>query len=125
MIINGCALPTQANQDKNIVVQEEESFDKKSKQIIQPRSTSSFKEMRLFPNPTNGDLTVEFVIAQAAQVQLFITDLSGKRMMNKIIQADAGKQNVQFDASRLKEGYYFIQVISQGTRIQEKFVVIK
>jgi subtilisin family serine protease len=81
--------------------------------------------VNLFPNPTNGALTVRFTTAKALTVQMAISDLSGKIIQTRQFNTDLGLQEINVDASRLNAGIYFMHIISAEGKVTEKFIVIE
>jgi hypothetical protein len=81
--------------------------------------------VNLFPNPTNGLLTVKFATTEAMTVQMAISDLSGQMIQTRQFNADLGLQEVNVDASRLNSGIYFMHIISAEGKVSKKFVVIE
>lgn len=79
-----------------------------------------------YPNPANDFLNIDFnLLLDANNVNLTITDLGGRVVMNKVLGAfAAGKNNsnVQID---LPSGVYTYSLDFDGTRLTRKFIVNK
>ena len=82
-------------------------------------------EVTLFPNPTNGLLTVKFSTTNEMTLQMAISDLSGKILQNRQFNTDRGLQEIEVDASRLNGGIYLMHIISTEGTVSKKFVVIE
>ena len=82
-------------------------------------------DLNLYPNPTRGELTIDFQTAQAGTIQLFVTDMNGKVVRLRELDVDAGVQQTQLDASRLGAGVYIVHMINAETRISKKFIVLE
>lgn len=65
-----------------------------------------------YPNPFNPSTTIRFDLPQAAEVQVEIFDLAGRRVATTPIQAMSSGRNqtIQFDASALNSGVYFYRL---------------
>ncbi len=77
--------------------------------------------IRIFPNPTSGIFTIELPSIANTGMSFRITDLTGRLILEK--QAEKGSQLQTIEAAILKEGLYFLQVLSDGKVMGvEKFV---
>lgn len=65
--------------------------------------------VRIFPNPTNGDLTIEYDFAGRLNVQLF--HANGQLMKNKTL--DFSNQSVHFDLEGMSPGIYYVMGMDQ------------
>ena len=81
-------------------------------------------DVKLFPNPTRDQLTINYTLSHTSTVQLVVTDLNGKTMQMQQITADAGKQQAILDVSGLSASMYLVHLITDQGRVTEKFVVI-
>ncbi|MBK8448595.1 MAG: T9SS type A sorting domain-containing protein [Saprospiraceae bacterium] len=79
-----------------------------------PLSTYSEKpgQFRIYPNPSNGNFTIELQQAATADMKFRIIDLTGRNVLEK--QTNLGTQIQNIDASKLASGFYFLQVVSKG-----------
>jgi hypothetical protein len=73
-------------------------------------------DLKFYPNPANGILTVEYKFKNA---ELFVTDILG----NKIMQLQAEKEIFNIDISQLSKGVYFLNVKSSEGNFTKKFIV--
>ena len=90
-------------------------------------NTPSLAEVALFPNPTSDVLNVDYVFDQSfdAQVQVYITDITGKTIQQLQWTASNGKQRQTLDVSQFAPGIYMLHLISGEERITQRFVVAK
>jgi len=78
------------------------------------------------PNPFNKQLKIEFELKQPVNVIIQICDINGviiKEIYNGM--RDAGKQNINYDASDLPQGNYFIIYIINGEKSAQKAIKIE
>ncbi len=68
--------------------------------------------MRIYPNPSNGNFTIEMQQAATTGMKFRIIDLTGRNVLEK--QTAIGNQIQNIDASKLASGFYFLQVVSKG-----------
>jgi hypothetical protein len=66
--------------------------------------------IKLFPNPTTGELTVEWKEGAPKDTRLFITDLDGRRIRTFTVPSDAKYINISL--GDLPAGLYFMKVQS-------------
>jgi hypothetical protein len=90
-------------------------------------STPSLAQVNLFPNPATNVLNVDFVLDQDidAQVQMYVTDMTGKQLKQQQWTAVAGQQRQKLDVSQLPAGIYMLHLINGEERVTQKFVVTK
>ena len=81
--------------------------------------------VQLFPNPTQGELTLSFAMDKSTNVQIILTDLSGKVIRQEQMITTAGQQSKELDTSVLAPGIYFMHLVTKEERMAKKFVVIK
>jgi hypothetical protein len=89
--------------------------------------TSDIKESKIYPNPTSGIIMVSYTLPKVSKVNLYITDLSGKKITDLITNENqiAGNYELPFDISSLKPGLY-LYLLQTGDQIKSgKITVIK
>jgi hypothetical protein len=72
----------------------------------------------IYPNPVSEQLNIE--LAQAADYQISVTDLTGREIYNSFIQAD---NNLQLSTQSWPAGLYLLQVRDEEGRVETKKVV--
>jgi PKD repeat protein len=75
----------------------------------------------LYPNPTEGDITVRFDAAGAQDLQLQIVDVTGKVVNVNTINANTGANMVVLGTSDMAPGMYFLNIEGSANALQ--FVV--
>ncbi|HRY99433.1 MAG TPA: C10 family peptidase, partial [Bacteroidales bacterium] len=78
-------------------------------------------QARLYPNPAQDVLYIEWVSKDPGQVQLGLFDLTGRLMLS--VEAPLADQRARLDLSGLAAGQYVLQMISAGGVRMEKVVV--
>ena len=77
----------------------------------------------VYPNPSVGSTTVDYTLTNAADVNIQLTDVSGKVIANwNEGTQDAGAHSVSFDAAAFNSGIYYVTITSEGSTITKKFV---
>jgi hypothetical protein len=82
-------------------------------------------EFKLFPNPNNGNMELDYLIPENyTEVFLVIHDMMGKEVLRTIL--DKNKTHSDFTALQLERGIYVYSVFSDQKLIkQDRLVIIK
>jgi len=81
-------------------------------------------KVSLYPNPSNGQFTIEMNIDDENDYEINIFDLSGKLIMTENQSANAGSNNLTINASHLAKGTYFLQMINkEGKRFVNTLII--
>ncbi|HXR79457.1 MAG TPA: T9SS type A sorting domain-containing protein, partial [Saprospiraceae bacterium] len=70
------------------------------------------KDIRVYPNPTTSDLTVELPFAAVNGMMLRVVSITGQVVMERRSEAGLAKQSLETNG--LPEGVYILQIISDG-----------
>jgi hypothetical protein len=87
-------------------------------------STPAISGAQVFPNPASGNCTLTYQLANAGNVELSITDLSGRKI--RTIEngyQPAGNHAQQIGLEGLSAGMYFIQIISGSAVMTQKISI--
>lgn len=93
----------------------------KQTEIISP----STKTISISPNPFNGFTTISYELEQEAQVNLWIVDANGRKVVS-LLQNQmqmAGDHQVNWAANHLESGFYFVLLQVDGERRVVKALV--
>ena len=89
------------------------------------RMASTGAELSLFPNPATTELTLDIMAAPQSEVQVILVDLLGQVLSSSTITMDGVSTRVQMDVSKLQNGTYFVQMISNGERVVANFNIVR
>ncbi len=82
--------------------------------------------IKVFPNPTSGNLTVQLHLSSAQKSAISVYDLAGREVLrmaeNGLLQK--GLNYLQLDVSVLKPGIYTLIINTNEGRLASKFVVV-
>ena len=94
--------------------------------VTQVKVVGKVKSVSAYPNPTNGEYTVEFTSTQDFEASVFVTDLNG-RMVRNINTTDvtAGNNFINVNLSDLNSGLYFFHIQGGNNNIVYQVVVNK
>ncbi|MES2798432.1 MAG: M43 family zinc metalloprotease [Bacteroidota bacterium] len=79
--------------------------------------------LQIFPNPTEGELNLQFNVANNQIANVYVTDLAGKILNHEVIQAQAGANLVVLGTDSLATGSYLVQLQVNGTQKAIPFIV--
>ena len=67
-------------------------------------------ELRIYPNPTNGELNIGYAICDNAICDIEIYDVYGRMLQTISRKSEIGKSEIKIDVSHLPSGIYFLRV---------------
>lgn len=79
--------------------------------------------LNLFPNPTNGQVTVELNLAASTNVRFAVMNVLGEQVMSTNHSLGMGAQQVTFDLGGLPTGSYFMHIMADGLTATRKLTV--
>jgi hypothetical protein len=88
-------------------------------------SFNSSEIIGVYPNPFTGTTNIEYNLIKDAQVKVIAYDVYG-RVVSELANdyQDASVQTITWDASSVKPGIYFINVLVDGELIGNQKVVL-
>ena len=87
---------------------------------------TSFELMDAYPNPFNPITTINFSIPFATEVKVSIFDMLGREvsiLSNELLQV--GSHSINWNASAMPSGFYFIHMVSNDFKSTQKITLIK
>lgn len=72
--------------------------------------------MLAYPNPAHDNITVRFTAERAGKYSFALTDVSGRLLQTKTIDAVNGINNINIDVSSYTQGMYMIMLTSSGDK---------
>jgi hypothetical protein len=79
---------------------------------------------RITPNPVQDHASLQFAMERNENVNIYVTDASGKRILSKQASVRTGANQVQLDNLRhLLPGVYIVQVVTQSKTLNTKMIV--
>jgi hypothetical protein len=83
----------------------------------------SLSQVRLFPNPTNGLVQVQFDLNQSTELNFVVRDALGKVVLAETHALSAGAVNQTLDLNRLSNGVYTVEIT--GPSVQNVLKLVK
>ncbi|MCC6725990.1 MAG: PKD domain-containing protein [Saprospiraceae bacterium] len=81
--------------------------------------------LKVFPNPTSGLATVEFMLRNALELDVQLLDLNGRVVRSANGEFRAGFNRHSIDANGLNAGVYFLQLLSAEGQQTVRLSVVK
>jgi hypothetical protein len=79
-----------------------------------------------YPNPTNNDAVIRFVLPAATNVQMDLVNVYGQTVATLANgQYSTGAHDVTVETSQLASGIYFYNLRTEGAVITKKMIVSK
>ncbi|MEP7267774.1 MAG: T9SS type A sorting domain-containing protein [Saprospiraceae bacterium] len=82
-------------------------------------------ELKIYPNPSEGNITYDYLTVKDGDANLTIINMYGKMVYQEKIKVIKGKSQGGLDASFLPPGIYQIVMDQQGTMVNNKLVISK
>lgn len=93
---------------------------------IQLEVTDKKVNLKLVPNPASTSTDVSFELNEAAEVQIEISEITGKKVLfNKEQKFDSGKHQIRVETSEFPNGIYVVQFKSGDTFISKQLIIQK
>jgi hypothetical protein len=70
-------------------------------------------DFKVYPNPTEGSLTLDFVSTSQQPVDVLVTDVLGRRVLRRTLEVSVGQNKANFDLFELPSSVYVL-TIGQG-----------
>ncbi len=93
-----------------------------------PQATQSITEksriqFNIFPNPTHGELSLNFNLQKAGIVKITVIDMIGRSISEQKETYTIGSHRIDFNLSGQKAGIYFVQVDSPDGKNSKKLIL--
>lgn len=77
-------------------------------------------------NPVQNRATIRYELAQNAQVNISVFNTLGQRVARLADERkDAGRQSIQFEASTLPSGVYFIRMQTEAVTETKRLTIVR
>jgi hypothetical protein len=83
----------------------------------------SLSDISIFPNPATTHLSFSFNITNTSKISYTITDILGKSVFKKMIQAKPGYFTERINLDTYNRGIYFLEVEYEDHRKVKKFII--
>ena len=90
--------------------------------IHTPQKENNFS---VFPNPSNGQVTISGIINSSTNAIINVSDLTGKIVQHKIIFMEKGKNTIALNLSTLAKGMYYISINTDESQLVTPISIIE
>lgn len=80
-------------------------------------------KLHVYPNPAENTVYVQLRDKNAISVHLTLTDLVGKKVLDKNINLNVANKNVAVDVSPLQNGIYILRMEDQKSSLSKKLII--
>ncbi len=77
----------------------------------------------IYPNPSNGSITVDYNSSADTDLEFYVIDVTGKVLQMDKAEAIKGANAYQFDLNRLSNGIYFLRISNGAEVTHAKFLI--
>lgn len=77
----------------------------------------------IYPNPSNGSITVDYNSNADTNLEFFVIDVTGKVLQMDKADATKGANAYQFDLNKLSNGIYFLRISNGAEVTHAKFLI--
>lgn len=81
--------------------------------------------MFIYPSPSNGNVTINYVATTSGNTQVKIIDMAGKTVHTSNQYVIKGSNTLNFNFTSLNSGVYFIQLKNENQILKSKLVIEK
>jgi PKD repeat protein len=82
-------------------------------------------DINLYPNPSDGNFTLEMANIRADEVAFMLFDLQGKQIYNEMISTTMGTVKKELSFDNLSEGSYIVRLLADGKYANYKLLIQK
>jgi uncharacterized repeat protein (TIGR01451 family) len=79
----------------------------------------------VYPNPANTVFYIAISSDKNMNAEMQLTDMTGKTLLTRTVELQAGAQNIGTDINSLSAGVYFVSVKANGILSTQKLVIVK
>lgn len=103
--------------DYNTAISTNTCTTKIIEQRILSVKNNAIKSIKLFPNPTNGNVQLAMNLIQNKNYSLRIIDINGTILSNENIKGNIGENNLELNLRNYANGIYFIQIADEKVNL--------
>ncbi|MBK9283165.1 MAG: T9SS type A sorting domain-containing protein [Sphingobacteriaceae bacterium] len=88
-------------------------------------NNNSISDLKLFPNPVNNKLSIDFNLSDNSDIQIKVTDISGRLISSQnLMNKQKGNNLFELNTTEIESGYYTLQIQSQRGISSRKISII-
>lgn len=93
--------------------------------MVSIEENESITGLKLYPNPTQGLINLDFESLNSTDLSIKIFDTKGSEVLNIDENIFSGSNKIQINTTSLEEGLYIIQLLNGKSFVTKRFQVVK
>lgn len=86
-------------------------------------NVSSDLQLQVYPNPSDGIYTINFIKERSSDLQIKVVDVTGRTIIDDSLNTNDLNQNMyQFNIADYNQGVYYLIIESEGIKYSEKLL---
>jgi hypothetical protein len=81
--------------------------------------------IKIYPNPVANVLQLEFLKSFTGKAEIKISDITGKNVLETVVNLNNNNNSCQIDVSSLTEGNYYLTIINKKDKMTQLFIISK
>ena len=96
------------------------------RRIKQPIKLNELDNILVFPNPTQGEVMVQFKVEQDSETEVLVSDVVGRKVMEVVnTKMPAGQYKYVVNLTQLSNGFYLVSVKTDTQLSTSKIIINK
>jgi len=96
------------------------------RRIKQPIKLNELDNILIFPNPTQGEVMVQFKVEQDSETEVLVSDVVGRKVMEVVnTKMPAGQYKYVVNLTQLSNGFYLVSVKTDTQLSTSKIIINK
>jgi hypothetical protein len=96
------------------------------RRITKPVKLSQLENILVFPNPTDGEVMVQFRVEQESETEVVVSDVVGRKVMEVVnTKMPAGEYKYVVNLTPLSNGFYLVSVKTDTQLSTSKIIINK
>ena len=96
------------------------------RRITKPVKLSQLEDILVFPNPTDGEVMVQFRVEQESETEVVVSDVVGRKVMEVVnTKMPAGEYKYVVNLTPLSNGFYLVSVKTDTQLSTSKIIINK
>jgi hypothetical protein len=83
----------------------------------------TLKNIKAYPNPSAGSLTIEIETEDKGKIDLLVTDIQGKEVLKESFTPSSTKISKTINMEGAESGVYLLKVTSKGKSVVKKLII--
>ena len=119
--------PDRCGDNEQVYAIHDYSVDKSDYQDVKIKAKDNEFYLKLYPNPSNGNVTIEYNLTQSEEVEVTLHDNFGKPVyiLKNKTPHEAGVYKITLSGVELPNGIYYCTLKTENSQKTEKWVMMR